>query len=168
MKVQAGIKRTAAMVILKHQTSLLLLKRGKAPNIGRYVPVGGKVEPFERPIDTAIRETQEETGLLLHKEQLTYIGVLAESSPSPAYNWVCFIYKAEIDHIPPPACDEGVLEWVALSQIPQLPIPPTDGLIYEYMLQGRPFAFDAQFNAALEMTEMREEISGEIVFPSPR
>lgn len=166
MEVQAGIKRTAAMVILQHGTSFLLLKRNKAPNIGRYVPVGGKIEPYERPFEAALRETQEETGLQLQPEQLQYAGLLAESSPTD-YNWIALIYRATIDRLPPPPCDEGTLEWVDLERISKLPTPPTDWAIYQYIMNGQNFALDAQYNGQLQLLEMREEISGKLVFPLP-
>lgn len=163
MEVNPGIKRTAAMAVLRHGDAFLLLKRGKEPNKGRYVPVGGKVDPHERPIDAAIRETFEETGIVLTKTQLHFGGVLVETSPTN-YNWLCFIYLADIAYLPPPACDEGILEWVSFPDIPNVPTPPTDWQIYQYLMAGRPFTFDAVYNARLELLEMREEISGQVVF----
>ena len=70
MEVNPGIKRTAAMIVLRHGEEFLLLRRNKEPNAGCYVPVGGKLEPHERPVDAAIRETREEAGLHISKEQL--------------------------------------------------------------------------------------------------
>lgn len=163
MEVHPGIKRTAAMVVLRHGEEFLLLKRNKEPNAGRYVPIGGKLEPHERPIDAAIRETYEEAGLLVGKAQLRYAGVLAESSPTN-YNWLCFIYVVDISRIPPPPCDEGSLEWVPFRDIPGIPTPPTDWQIYQYLLQGQPFALDAVYDENLKMLEMREEIRGEVVW----
>lgn len=164
MEVQAGIKRTAAMVVLRQGDSFLLLRRNKAPNRGCYVPVGGKVDPHERPIDAAIRETYEETGIRIFRSQLYYGGVLVETSPTP-YNWQCYIYMADIPYLPPPACDEGTLEWIALAEIPNIPTPPTDWQIYQYLMAGQPFALDAVYDAQMKLLEMREEISGQVVWP---
>ena len=58
-----GLKRTAVMVVLRCGTQFLLLKRAKEPNRGLYVPVGGKVEPYEDPYQTGLREVEEETGI---------------------------------------------------------------------------------------------------------
>ncbi len=164
MEVNAGIKRSATMVVLRHEHEFLLLRRSKPPYEGHYLPVGGKIEPHERPIEAALRETQEETGLQLRKEQLRYGGVLAESSPGD-YNWICFIYLAHISRVPPPACDEGTLEWISLEQITDIPTPPTDWQIYQYLVRGQSFALDAVYNADMQLLEMREEISGRVVFP---
>lgn len=152
------------MVVLRHKEEFLLLKRSKMPNAGMYVPVGGKVEPYERPIDTAVRETAEETGIQLAHEQLVYGGVLTETSPT-RYNWLCFIFMADINRIPPPPCDEGTLHWIPRSELLNVPTPPTDWQIYEYLLNRQPFALDAVYDAKLNLLEMREEISGKVVYP---
>ncbi len=157
MEFPFGLKRSAAMVVLQNDNRFLLLRRNKQPNAGRYVPVGGKLAPFEDPHSAAIRETREETGL--HVEQLRYGGVLIESSPT-AYNWQCNIYLARIPHIAPPPCDEGELEWIEFSDIPHLPTPPTDWHIYQYLMAGRPFAFNAIYDEQLELIQMVEEIEG--------
>lgn len=154
------------MVVLRSGQEFLLLKRSKPPNAGMYVPVGGKIDPHERPLDTAVRETAEETGIVLAPSQLLYGGVLSETAPNN-YNWVCFVYLADIDKIAPPPCDEGLLEWIHFDQVPHIPTPPTDMQIYQYLLSSTPFALDALYNSQMQMIEMREEISGEVVYRAP-
>ena len=145
------------MVVLRHQNEFLLLKRAKMPNQGMYVPVGGKLDPHERPLDAAIRETFEETGIQV--DTLKYCGVLIETSPT-SYNWQCNVYLVDIPKVPPPPCDEGELEWIALDDILKVPTPPTDWYIYKYLTENRPFAMDAIFDQELNMLELREEIEG--------
>ena len=157
-----GLKRSAAMVVLKHGQRFLLLKRANPPNQGMYVPVGGKLEPFEDPYTAAKRETLEETGIQV--EHLRYAGVLIESSPT-AYNWQCNIYLAEIPMQDPPPCDEGELSWFDYEQIPNIPTPPTDWLIYQFLMRGQVFAFNAILDEQLKLVEMYEEISGMQVWP---
>lgn len=153
-----GLKRSAAMIILQHQNYFLLLRRNKEPHAGKFVPVGGKLEPHEDPYSAAHRELREETGL--HADRLHYAGHLIESSPL-SYNWQCNIYWAAIEHIPPPPCPEGTLEWIHFDQLPHLPTPPTDGYIYQLVREKRPFALNAIYNEQLELISMTEEISGE-------
>ncbi len=149
------------MCILQNESQFLLLKRGNEPNKGKYVPVGGKLEPFESPAKAVRRETKEETGL--SPKHFTFCGTLIESSPT-TYNWMCYIYKAEIDYVFPPFCDEGSLEWIHYDDLLNIPTPATDWCIYQYAVENRPFAFSAEFNEKLEMTEMIEEIQGIKVF----
>ncbi|MEZ4994353.1 MAG: NUDIX domain-containing protein [Saprospiraceae bacterium] len=156
-----GLKRSAAMVILRHDQQFLLLKRAKMPNKGMYVPVGGKLDPFEDPYTAAKREAYEETGIRV--EQLKYAGVLIESSPT-AYNWQCNIYVADIPYQEPPFCDEGELSWITYEQIPDIPTPPTDWVIYQYLMRGQVFAFNAILDVHLNLLSMYDEIAGEMVW----
>ncbi|MBL7816778.1 MAG: NUDIX domain-containing protein [Saprospiraceae bacterium] len=148
------------MVILRHETSYLLLKRNKEPFVGHYVPVGGKIEPYESPLKAAIRETFEETGLVI--TQPKFCGVLVESSPIK-YNWIVFIYLADIDRVPPPPCPEGVLEWIEHDAILSVPTPETDWHIYNYVLDNKPFMFDAEYDEHLNLVRMVEEFENQQV-----
>ncbi len=126
-----------------------------------YTPVGGKLDPFESPLQAAIRETFEETGIQL--DTLKYGGVLTESSPTK-YNWIGFVYLAEIKFTPPPPCNEGTLEWIPFEQVLEVPTPKTDWFIYDYLLRDEPFAFSATYDKNLELLSMREEISDKILY----
>ena len=161
MQVPPGIKKTAVLCVLKHGDSFLLLKRLKEPNKDQYTPVGGKLDPFESPVKAAIRETAEETGLQVSR--FKYCGVLVESSPT-SYNWVSFVYVADIEQIPPPFCNEGKLEWINYTEVLNIPTPKTDWFIYKYILEEKPFAFNAAFDEQLNLLSMVEEISGQTVF----
>jgi 8-oxo-dGTP diphosphatase len=155
-----GLKRTAVMVVLRSGTQFLLLKRANEPNRGLYVPVGGKVEPYEDPYQTGLREVAEETGIKLQK--LRYMGSLVETS-SVEYNWWCSIYMADIPWQEAPSCDEGELEWIDFSALETLATPATDWHIYQYMAREQPFAMRAIFDENLNMTFMEEEIEGKVL-----
>ena len=156
-KIPFGIKKIASMCVLKHQNQFLLLKRANEPNIGKYVPVGGKLEPHESPYQAVLRETFEETGIQLAHAK--FCGILTETSPVK-YNWISYIYLAEIPYQPAPFCDEGILEWVSIKDLLKVPTPPTDWWIYKYILDGTPFNFSATFDSDLQMLEMVEDIVG--------
>jgi len=158
---KVGLKETAVLCVLRSGDELLLLSRGREPNKGLYVPVGGHVDPFEPPRDAAIREVEEETGLLL--ADVRFCGVLVETSPSK-YNWVTFVYSAEVERFPPPDCSEGVLEWVATSRLGNIATPPTDAFIYRFVSEGRPFVMDARFDDSLELVLLKDEISREVLY----
>jgi 8-oxo-dGTP diphosphatase len=160
---EMGLKKTAVLCILRHGDELLLMRRTKALHHGHYVPVGGKVEPFESPRAAAVREAYEEAGVAL--EEVRFCGVMAETAPVD-YNWVNFIYLADIPYYEPPPCVEGVLEWVPVAQLESLPLLPTDLSIYRYALAGRPFVFDVSYDEALHMLLMAEELSGTVLYPA--
>lgn len=145
------------MVVLRHDQQFLLLKRIRPPFVGHYLPVGGKLDPHEDPHSAALRETFEETGISV--EKLQFGGTLIETSPID-YNWQSYIYMAEIDFQPPPLSDEGTLEWIDFENIPNIPTPPTDFLIYQYLMRRQPFALNAIYDADLKLLRMVEEIEG--------
>jgi 8-oxo-dGTP diphosphatase len=149
-----GMKKIAAMCILQFENKFLLLKRSKLPFVGHYVPVGGKLEANESPDEAVKRETFEETGLQPNK--FKFCGILTENSTID-YNWICYIYLAQIEDIEPPFCDEGVLEWIEYDEILNIPTPPTDWQIYNYVLKNKPFAFNATYNENMKMTKLVED-----------
>ncbi len=144
------------MVILRCGDRYLLLRRAKAPNAGRYAPVGGKLEAHERPVDAAVRETREETGITIANP--TLCGVLCETAPVD-YNWLCYIYLADIPFQEPPYCNEGVLEWIEHHRLAEVPLPATDPVIYDFVQRGEKFVFDAVFDAELNLISMVEELA---------
>jgi 8-oxo-dGTP diphosphatase len=161
--VTIGLKRSAVLCILKHDDQLLLLLRSKEPHLGKYIPVGGKVEPFECPADAARREVREETGLDL--PNLKFCGTMVETSPTK-FNWVNFIYCADVSLFSPKENEEGTMEWVRASDISKIPTPTTDRFIYEFILSGKIFMFNAIYNEKIELIELCEEIENKVLYRS--
>lgn len=155
MNVPQGQKQPAVLIILKNQDKFLLIKRNKEPNRNKYTPVGGKIDLYESPLQAAIRETFEETGVRISTAK--YCGLLVESSPTK-YNWICFVYAAEIENFQPSRCKEGDLEWINQSDLLNIPTPETDRYIYEYYLAGKSFMFSAEYDEDLNLISMKEEI----------
>jgi 8-oxo-dGTP diphosphatase len=139
----------------------MLLKRLKEPNKGKYTPVGGKLDPFESPLSAAIRETGEETGIRV--SNMKFCGLLTETSPVK-YNWINYVYLAEIEHLTPPFCNDGDLAWIHFDDVLKVDTPKTDWFIYKYILEGRPFAFNAIFDREIKLIKMTEELEDVMVF----
>jgi 8-oxo-dGTP diphosphatase len=156
-KIPFGLKKTATLCVLKNGDSFLLLKRKKDPNKGKFTPVGGKLDPHESPKQAALRETFEETGILVN--DMKYCGLLTETSPVE-YNWTNYVYLAEIDFIMPPPCNEGDLHWINFEDVLRMETPRTDWFIYQYILEGKAFAFNAIFDEEIRLLQMTDEIEG--------
>lgn len=107
----------------------LLLKRAKAPNLGRYSPIGGKLEQAigESPYACALRETQEEIGLELGLDDIRLLGIVSERGYENEAHWLMFCFEV-VKPINFPAREivEGSLEWVDPIIVPELNIPKTD------------------------------------------
>lgn len=148
--------KIATLCVLRFKDKFLLLKRFNEPNKNKYVPVGGKLEHYESPKDGVIRETLEETGIILKDPK--FFGILTETSPS-SYNWISYVFSNEINFIDPPISDEGKLEWIKYDDIKKLPTPSTDHHIYKFILENRKFIINARYDKGLNLLEMTEEIN---------
>ena len=129
---------------------VLMLHRNKEPNKGLWVAPGGKVELHESPLECAIRELREETGLSANR--MTLRGVVTEVSPREDYQWLLFIYVTDDFEGELIACDEGHLAWVDVSAVSLLPIPQADAIFFPHVvnddepLYQAKFAYDADLN----------------------
>lgn len=156
-EVTLGLKRAAVLCVLKSKSSnnYLLLKRDKEPHLNKYIPVGGKLEPFEAPDDAAKREVFEETGVTINDLKLQ--GIMTETSPVK-FNWINYIYVGTVDEFTPNYCNEGSLEWVPEERILELPTPTTDWYIYKLLLQKDFFVLDAQYDKELNLKLLKNKI----------
>lgn len=108
---------------------ILLIQRRKAPNLGCWSPVGGKLEMArgESPFECAAREIGEETNLVVSSSDLHLFGYVSEKSFEGNGHWLMFLFDC---HKPlpglPPAIDEGAFAFYQREEINALAIPPTD------------------------------------------
>ncbi len=160
MSIPTGLKKSAAICILRSEAGLLLIFRKKEPHIGKYIPIGGHIDPFETPRAAVIREVQEEAGVLVDDVHLC--GIITETSPTK-YNWILYIYSADIAPIKPTDHREGTLEWIAPEKLDQIPIPAIDHFIYEYVARSEFFVFDGVYDEQLELIRLTNELSGTIL-----
>jgi len=107
----------------------LLLLRAKQPNLGVWTPIGGKLEMAtgESPFECAIRETAEETGLVIRQEDLHLFAMIAERAYQGSTHWLMFLFRCKqpIDGLPTDI-DEGRFGFFSRDAIRTLPIPETD------------------------------------------
>ena len=122
-------KISCLLFIRNKEDEVLMIRRRKSPNKGRWSPPGGKLDMAcgESPFECAIREAREETGLMLEDRDL-------------ALFWLCFRKGLRIHHelayvsfrlqegalSLPPDIDEGHFCFYSRREIDNLEIPPTD------------------------------------------
>lgn len=160
MDVPVGLKKAAVLVVLKSSKGLLLLLRTKEPHGGKYIPVGGRIEPFENPKTAAEREVREEAELLIPNLRLA--GIMTETSPTK-FNWINYVYSAEIDPVEVRDCDEGSFHWIAEDKLPTVPTPATDRFIYDFVARSRFFVLDAEYDKRTDLVRLVDELSGNVL-----
>jgi 8-oxo-dGTP pyrophosphatase MutT (NUDIX family) len=106
----------------------LLMVRDKETKL--WVSPGGIVEPHEIPSDAAVRETWEETGVLVRLTRI--VGVFGGEHCSVTYGngdrlaWVATVFEARVTHGAPRAddvetCDAGFFSPIQLQDLPCKP-----------------------------------------------
>lgn len=113
-----------------------MIQRRKAPNLGCWSPIGGKLEMAwgESPFECAIREVDEEVGLPLKINDLHLFGYVSEKGFEGSGHWLMFLFEC---HKPiarlPEEIDEGRFQFFTREEINTLRIPPTDHhLVWPY------------------------------------
>lgn len=72
-------------------TELLIIKKNRPDwQAGKFNLIGGKVEPKEMFMDAAIRETEEETGIVLDPENVKMVGFIKDE-PKEHFIVGCFV-----------------------------------------------------------------------------
>lgn len=82
---------------------MLLARRGKRPNKGRWVFPGGKIEPFESIRQAGEREVLEETGL--HVDIGGQIGAFEIIEPPDEHRLIIYSWATPVAGILCPASD---------------------------------------------------------------
>lgn len=113
------IPRTLCFVT--HGGDILLLKRAAHKRVypGRYNGLGGHLERDEDPLNGALREVWEETGLSVTNAELC--GVIHVDAGAET-GILVFVFRAEATDRQFTNSDEGTLEWVSRDQIHALPV----------------------------------------------
>lgn len=80
---------------------VLSIKRGKEPFKGMWANPGGNIDEGEKPIDAAVRELEEETGLKFPKEDFEYVGAFDKPWRDPRnQNCVSHAFKIILNECP--------------------------------------------------------------------
>lgn len=112
------------------------IKKEQDVNAGKWIGVGGKLEAGESPDECARREVMEETGLSLTRPRMR--GVITFISAG----WddeIMFLYTGEAEGEMRADCDEGVLRWVPISDVPSLNLWQGDRVFLNLLLTSQEF-----------------------------
>ena len=101
--VDTGMSCVDLVVLVDTGTNykVLSIKRGKEPFKGMWANPGGNIDEDEIPLDAAIRELHEETGLLIHPRDLTYVGAFDKPYRDPrSKNFVSHAFVVVLNETP--------------------------------------------------------------------
>ena len=106
--------------------------------------MGGKLEADESPLEAAVRELQEESGLALCPSAFIPIGTLSfpNFKPHKSEDWMVTVFEArvtEAERHQPLVGPEGSLHWVNASEVLGLPTWPGDREFLPRVLAREPF-----------------------------
>ena len=117
----------ASSAIIKRGDRLLLVRRINPPSQDMFAFPGGRGEAGETPADTALRELQEETGIVARHPQLfaTYDLPSRDSAGQLTSHFLLSVFLVEADEqaaalAADDAADAG---WFTLEDIRRLPAP---------------------------------------------
>jgi 8-oxo-dGTP diphosphatase len=105
----------AVGAVAKAGHALLLVRRGQAPERGRWSLPGGRVEPGELLSAAVERETAEETGLVVRCGAL--VGWAERIGPTHHFVILDFEVALQGDQVPVAGGDADEVAWVPLTAL---------------------------------------------------
>ncbi len=119
--------KVGAVTLVDQDGKILLVKRGVEPERGKWALPGGYVDRGEDPIQAAIRETAEETGL--HVE---ITGLLEVTFPPRQVIVISYAARV-IDGTLGAADDVDDVRWFAPDDLPELAFESTQRLVNRWI-----------------------------------
>jgi len=116
------LPQPASSAIIKRGDRLLLVRRINPPSQDMFAFPGGRGEPGETPADTALRELQEETGIVARHPRLFASRDSAGQLTSHLLLSV-FLVDADEQAAALAADDAADAGWFTLEEIRRLPAP---------------------------------------------
>ena len=149
--MSTDMKRTTLCYIRSGERYLMLYRDRKSgdPNKGKWLGIGGKIEPGETPDECCRREVLEETGLRVRS--VKFHGVIkfradeyededmylySTDDFEPADEGALAHYRKTGEFVPG-ECSEGRLEWIDASELLTLPMWEGDRAFLSKLLAGQ-------------------------------
>lgn len=114
--------RLTTLCYIEKEGSYLMMHRIKKQqdeNAGKWIGIGGHMKEDETPEECVRREILEETGLTA--DNLKLRGILTFILPAWG-NELTFLYTASTKEEVSKECTEGVLKWIPIEEVMDLPL----------------------------------------------
>ena len=143
-------QKLATLCYLYHSEKIILLHRVKKINDmheGKYIGLGGKIEPYESPRECMIRDIYEESGIKpldLVLRSTIYFNEVGSHNIHPALNYLVFVYKATKFEGKLQPSNEGELVWKSYDEFTKLNLWEGDKIFVPKVIFENIF-FEASF-----------------------
>jgi 8-oxo-dGTP diphosphatase len=132
---------------------ILLIRKKKGFGAGKYNGAGGKIKEGETPSIAAVREFEEEAGIV--PLDMEHMGTLAFFyGQEEKADWIVHIFLAKKFMGDPINTEEADPEWFGLEKIPYDSMWPDDRIWMPLLLEGKKFMgkffFDKEMKAILK------------------
>ena len=138
--------KLTTLCYLTRGEEILFIVKGNTPknmanmNAGKYLGVGGHIEAGETPGECAVREIYEESGITKSEISDFRLAGVATFINDMCDDEIMFIYKGEYTGLREPcpgSCDEGILKWVPLRDIYDIPAWEGDREIFRRLFESK-------------------------------
>jgi ADP-ribose pyrophosphatase YjhB (NUDIX family) len=120
--------KLAAVVLVAQEKYLLMVRRGVEPALGRWAFPSGYVDRGEAVEDAAMREVEEETGLVVRLSR--FVGLYSGTGS----HVVLAVYGAVVaGGSLRPGGDTQEVNWFRVADLPPLPFPHDDRILRDWL-----------------------------------
>lgn len=120
----------------KHRYLMLFRNKKKEDiNKGKYIGIGGHLEPDESKDSALLREVKEETGLTLLSYQ--YRGKILFVNDD--FQEIMYLYTADKFEGELISCNEGELKWIDIDEVLKVPHWEGDEYFLKKLLENSPY-----------------------------
>jgi len=131
----------AVGAIVFRGNDVLLVKRGNEPNKGRWSVPGGALEIGETVEEAVVRETLEETRVLVRPIRVVDVLTYVDREPSGPVRWHYVLIDVLCEHVrgePYPSSDAENARFIPLRELGDYDITPTTMAVLEKASGLRP------------------------------
>jgi 8-oxo-dGTP diphosphatase len=116
------ITRTCLCLITRTtggQPEVLLGRKKTGFGAGKWVGLGGHVEDGEKPVMAAVREVEEESGLIVRPDELAHMATITFLFPArPAWDQTADVFATAAYQGEPAESDEIAPRWFPVADLP--------------------------------------------------